>query len=303
MININNKKSKYILNLEQIKKSKSQLFNINLISYHKDYINKLNNNLDAEIDYYYKTLDILLNYTDDNNKEKYKLYINYCSIMNIDIIKDDKKINNINKCYNCNNIINNDYNNCYKCGLINNIIEFNNNKDDLKYNDEYLPNKTEYKKIVHLTDIINNINCFNVVDDAIIDLIKKEIKILQLEINNISINNIKYILKRLNITVYNDKIPYIYYKITGIKEDVINNKQLEDIKQLFNNIEKSYYKLYKNKKNMISYDFILYKIFIILDLKKYTKYLKLIKDKNLNDELNKIWFNICNHLNLKYVYH
>ena len=293
----NNRKTKYILTLEKLKRDKSLLFNVNLWEYHnnikfKDY--------DDELNYYNNVFDILLNY-DDNNNTKFKLYKLYCKILHIDINENNnKKKLNINKCSNCNINININLNICNHCGFIIKNIEYNN---DVNFNDDYINNKTKYKKCNHLQEFIKNINYEIIINDEIIERIKNEYKKHNINKDKININNLKIMIKKCNLTLYNENIIYIYYKLTDIKENILTIEQIDKIKDMFKKVEKSFYKLYNNRKNLISYEFILYKIFYLLGLNQYLKYFKIIKDKKLNNNLNDIWLNICKDLNIVYHYH
>ena len=149
------------------------------------------------------------------------MYNKYCLINNIKIdnkIDYNKKnnalagINNCNNCFYNTLIYNNNFLVCNRCGYIDNNIEL------INYNNiDYEKNKSFYKREHHLKELLDNLQCKNIVDDDIIEQVRKYIKILNIDIKELTFNNIKYCLKKLYFNKLYERIYYIHYKIIGKK--------------------------------------------------------------------------------------
>ena len=216
-------------------------------------------------------------------KNEKKNLSNICNICNI-----EKNIKQIDK-----TLI------CINCGDVNNII-FDSDKINIKENQEAL-----YKRSNHLCELLNQFQgkeSTEIPQNIIDDILKELKKIRFYDLNNIDSKILKKILKNLNYNKYYEHIPNIINKINGIQPPNIPRNIEEKIKLMFKQIQDPFTKYKpKNRKNLISYNYILHKIFQLIDMDEFLKYFPLLKSKEKLIEQDDIWKKICNELKWEFI--
>ena len=221
------------------------------------------------------------------------------------IIPIDKDI-----CENCNASIKgiepkDSYITCYGCGLSTTAI----------IDKEYIPTYREiqdidfvpyfsYQRINHFNDWLNSIQGKEniVIDSSIIQSIEKEIK--RLKIIDINHNTLRTVLKGLGLSKYYENISLLLNIINSGNPQItcLTRKQEDILREKFKVISRPYDKhIPPDRKNFLSYSFILRKLCILEGYDFMLKYIPLLKDLKKTNQQNAIWKLICNDLGWKYI--
>jgi len=304
------------------------------MGYYKEEVE--NNN---EIEYYEKTSYILFNYYDMIEKQSNIKTYKYKNKSIIDLfnpspsnIKEDDKIieksslvdeyltitnnNHIKKidececkdiCKNCSNpltcIQQDAIMICEICGFQEPLL-IEQNRPILKQSTKDTSHFS-YKRINHFREWCNQVqgkestDIPNEVFEKILNEIKKE-KIN--DTKNISYNKMREILKRLRINKYYEHINYIINRINGIPTPQFSPELEDKLCNMFRDIQAPFLKhCPKERKNFLSYSYVLYKFFQILELNEYLKFFQLLKSREKLYAQDQIWKKICEELNYKVI--
>ena len=301
----------------------------------KEEINNIKNF--DEVEYYEKTSYILFNYYDmiekqSNNSIKNNKFKNKSIIesFNLDIKKDDENENKVIEksslvdeylaITNNNHIRKIEYDNrelckncknpliclqhdaimiCNDCGFQEPLL-IEQNKPLLKQNTKDTSHFS-YKRINHFREWCNQVqgkestDIPNEVFEKILNEIKKE-KIA--DTRKITYNKMREILKRLRINKYYEHINYIINRINGIPTPQFSADLEEKLCSMFRDIQAPFLKhCPKDRKNFLSYSYVLYKFFQILGLNEYLKFFPLLKSREKLYAQDQIWKKICEELN------
>mgnify|MGYP001225793170 FL=1 len=280
-----------------------------------------------EIDYYKNTSEILFNYYDMlegesknnvttkktvldalNNKksenintDKSSLVEEYLSLTNNQYIK---KINNtdIEICKQCNKSLTCLQHEaimiCEFCGY-QELLLVEQNRPILKQNTKDTSHFS-YKRINHFREWCNQVQGKESTDipDEIFEKILNEIKKEKIiDTKTITYTKMREILKRLRINKYYEHINYILNRINGIPTPQFSPELEERLCIMFRDIQRPFLKhCPKDRKNFLSYSYVLYKFFQLLGLNEYLKYFPLLKSREKLYVQDQIWKNICEEL-------
>jgi hypothetical protein len=299
-----------------------------------------NNNFD-EIEYYENTSSILFNYYEmiekqsvtSSNKYKTKSILESFNLVTTEdkievedlktIEKSDlvdqylsitnkyhiKKINNDNNeiCCKCNIPLiclqHDAIMICSNCGY-QELLLVEQNRPILRQNNKDTSHFS-YKRINHFREWCNQVqgkestDIPNDVFEKILNEIKKE-KIM--DTKKITYTKMREILKRLRINKYYEHINYIINRINGIPTPQFSPELEEKLCSMFRDIQGPFLKhCPKDRKNFLSYSYVLYKFFQILGLNEYLKFFPLLKSREKLYVQDQIWKKICEELNYKVI--
>lgn len=237
-----------------------------------------------------------------NNNDKSKLVDEYLSIINNQHIKkidqDEIEIckvcNNSMVCYQHDAIMI-----CNHCGY-QELLLVEQNRPILKQNTKDTSHFS-YKRINHFREWCNQVQGKESTDipDEIFEKILNEIKKEKIfDTKTITYNKMREILKRLRINKYYEHINYIINRINGIPTPQFSPELEDKLCNMFRNIQVPFLKhCPKDRKNFLSYSYVLYKFFQILGLDEYLKYFPLLKSREKLYVQDQIWKKICEELN------
>jgi hypothetical protein len=170
---------------------------------------------------------------------------------------------------------------CYDCGLSVRVIQESN---ELSYKElqemDYRPQFT-YQKSTHLADWLRRFQAKEhkqipqeILDKVILEAHKQRVK----DLSTLSELQVKKFLKKLNLNDYYDNVISIINRINNRPPFVLTPEIEEKIKEMFQQIQEPFEK-YKdrNRKNMLSYSYLLHHFFLILGLPQFSKYFFLLK--------------------------
>jgi len=162
-----------------------------------------------------------------------------------------------------------------------------------------------YKRINHFREWCNQVQGKESTDipDEIFEKILTEIKKEKIvDLKTITYSKMRDILKRLRINKYYEHINYIINRINGIPTPQFSPELEEKLCNMFRSIQAPFLKhCPKDRKNFLSYSYVLYKFFQILGLKEYLKYFPLLKSREKLYVQDQIWKKICIDLNYEII--
>ena len=246
------------------------------------------------------------NNTKDNLIDKSSLVDKYMSIINKKYVRNVEE-EDIEICKNCKNpmtclqhdaiII------CNICGY-QELLLVEQNRPILKQNTKDTSHFS-YKRINHFREWCNQVQGKESTDipDEIFEKILTEIKKEKImDTKTITYNKMRDILKRLRINKYYEHINYIINRINGIPTPQFSQDLEDKLCNMFRNIQAPFLKhCPKDRKNFLSYSYVLYKFFQILGLNEYLKYFPLLKSREKLYVQDQIWKKICLELNYEII--
>jgi hypothetical protein len=192
---------------------------------------------------------------------------------------------------------------CSNCGY-QELLLVEQNRPILKQNTKDTSHFS-YKRINHFREWCNQVqgkestDIPNDIFEKILNEIKKE-KIM--DTKKITYSKMREILKRLRINKYYEHINYIINRINGIPTPQFSTELEEKLCSMFKDIQGPFLKhCPKDRKNFLSYSYVLYKFFQILGLNEYLKFFPLLKSREKLYVQDQIWKKICEELNYKVI--
>jgi hypothetical protein len=192
---------------------------------------------------------------------------------------------------------------CSNCGY-QELLLVEQNRPILKQNNKDTSHFS-YKRINHFREWCNQVqgkestDIPNDVFEKILNEIKKE-KIV--DTKKITYSKMREILKRLRINKYYEHINYIINRINGIPTPQFSPELEEKLCSMFRDIQGPFLKhCPKDRKNFLSYSYVLYKFFQILGLNEYLKFFPLLKSREKLYVQDQIWKKICEELDYKVI--
>ena len=242
----------------------------------------------------------------ENVIDKSSLVDKYMSIINKKYVRNVEE-EDIEICKNCKNqmtclqhdaiII------CNICGY-QELLLVEQNRPILKQNTKDTSHFS-YKRINHFREWCNQVQGKESTDipDEIFEKILTEIKKEKIiDAKTITYTKMRDILKRLRINKYYEHINYIINRINGIPTPQFSQELEDKLCNMFRNIQAPFLKhCPKDRKNFLSYSYVLYKFFQILGLNEYLKYFPLLKSREKLYVQDQIWKKICIELNYEII--
>jgi hypothetical protein len=192
---------------------------------------------------------------------------------------------------------------CPKCGsqeymLV--VSDFPSFRDPPKERNNYA-----YKKINHLNEILNQFQAkeSTIIPDEVMHEVICEIKKRRIQ-NIAELNEIgmREILKKLNKSKYYEHAAHILSRLNGNPPPTITPEIEEKIRAMFQEIQAPFL-LYcpDDRTNFLSYSYILYKFFELLELDEYKMYFPLLKSRDRLISHDLIWKKICDYLKWEFI--
>jgi len=285
-------------------------------------------------DYYLQNADIILEYYTSNDKcqqltytpadqntfvkylaptntdtgiSKKQLFEEYASRMKLHIGNVEQRQVITEHCHTC-NIARQEVSDegilvCPSCGseeylLI--VSDFPSFRDPPKERNNYA-----YKKINHLNEILSQFQAkeSTIIPDEVMNEVVLEVK--KRRISNIAElveKDIREILKKLNRSKYYEHAAHIVSRLNGNPPPTITPPIEEKIRTMFQEIQAPFL-LYcpDDRTNFLSYSYILFKFFELLELETYKSFFPLLKSRDRLIAHDEIWKKICEYLQWEFV--
>lgn len=128
----------------------------------------------------------------------------------------------------------------------------------------------------------------------------KKIKIKNLE--DITHAKVRGLLKKLRLNKYYEHVPYITNILSGIKPPNMPQELEEYLRIMFKDIQKPFDEnCPTERKNFLSYSYVLYKFCELLGEDDYLQYFPLLKSKEKLYQQDVIWKKICRDLKWEFI--
>ena len=160
-----------------------------------------------------------------------------------------------------------------------------------------------YKRINHFKEILAQFQGKETtqIPPEVIENIKLQIKKERINLEQITKNKTKEILKKLGYNKYYEHIPFIKDKL-GIKPPVMTPELEETLCNLFVEIQSPYSKCCPdNRVNFLNYYYTAYKLCELLGELEYLKEFPMLKDREKRIEQDTIWKKICDELDWEFI--
>ena len=160
-----------------------------------------------------------------------------------------------------------------------------------------------YKRINHFREILAQFQAkeSTQIPDKVIEDIKLQIKKERIELNQITNNKAKEIIKKLGYNKYYEHIPFIKDMI-GIKPPVMTPELEDTLCNLFIEIQAPYAKFCPDDRvNFLNYYYTVYKLCELLDQGQFLPYFPMLKDREKRIEQDVIWKKICDELDWEFI--
>ena len=291
-------------------------------------LNKEINSYDhaEEIDYYLNTGNLLNEYyskkeevqinteitvvdfmnKSKKNKKEDNLINNYMRVVDDTIIKDNftYDLENCPHCFgrlvlkNVDSLLI-----CEDCGYTDSIII---NSEKISYKDP--PRESSYfayKRINHFNEWLAQFQAKETTDipeevykGILVELKKNKF----INIQELSYKNMREILKKLKYNKYYEHIPHIINMINGKKAPILTRQYEEQLRNMFKEIQTPFMQhCPENRKNFLSYSYVLHKFCELLELDHLLIYFPLLKSREKLQQQDKIWLKICGTLMWEYI--
>jgi len=267
----------------------------------KELVNEINNikSKTEEIDYFFNTSEILNKYyCTEKNNENFDIVREYYNAINLSIpIKYIEKLNLSKNCKNCNGsdcLVEDEDLTCVLCGFVNDkyISKLLSHKESQE-NYSYVPGDLHYKRLDYFKQWLNQIQGKEQTDipDNVIDEIILQIKVERIkDISKMPNSLIKRLLKKTGNSKYYEHIPFIKYRITGIKPLSISIEIEEMFINMFSEVEKMWaYVKTEERSSFFSTPYILHKFSQLLGLNEYLIHFPLLKSREKLYKQDLMW--------------
>lgn len=159
-----------------------------------------------------------------------------------------------------------------------------------------------YKRINHFKEILAQFQGKETtqIPPDVIENIVLQIKKERIELEQITNNKTKEILKKLGYNKYYEHIPFIKDKL-GIKPPIMSPELEETLCNLFIELQSPYSKFCPDDRvNFLNYYYTAYKLCELLGEEKYLPLFPLLKDREKRIEQDNIWKKICEELDWEF---
>ena len=192
---------------------------------------------------------------------------------------------------------------CPKCGIVETII-VDSDKPSFKEPPKEMTSFC-YKRINHLNEFLAQFQAketTNIPEDVYNEIIMEIQKERITNMAKITPKKMRLILKKIHKNDYYEHVPYIINQLNGLPAPVIAPEIEEIIRGMFKAIQVPFEKYCPNKrKNFLSYNYVMYKFFELLELDEYLNCFQLLKSRTKLHQQDQIWKNICLDLNWQFI--
>jgi hypothetical protein len=137
-----------------------------------------------------------------------------------------------------------------------------------------------------------------VISQLRIEFKKQKIK----DLNEITHGKVRSLLKKLRLNKYYEHVPYIATVLNGINPPSMPQSLEDKLRLMFGQIQAPFKKhCPSDRKNFLSYSYVLYKLCELLSEDSYLVCFPLLKDKTKVYKHDQIWKKICEELRWEYI--
>lgn len=141
------------------------------------------------------------------------------------------------------------------------------------------------------------------IPEEVYDKILLEIKKQRItNMADISYDKVKEILKKLKINKYYEHIQHILNRLNGLPMPHLSPELEEKLRSMFKQIQTPFLKHSPpERKNFLSYSYVLHKFIQLLEKDEYLKHFILLKSRDKLFSQDRIWEKICKELGWQFI--
>jgi predicted nucleic acid-binding Zn-ribbon protein len=192
---------------------------------------------------------------------------------------------------------------CTECGMTEFILI---DSDRPSYKDP--PRESSYyayKRINHFNELLAQFQAKGSAEipQEILDQIIAELKKQRItDFKVIKYRQMREILRKLKMNRQYDHIPYIISRLNGSIAPVMDRETEEKLRHMFKEIQPSFQKhCPKNRRNFLSYSYVLYKFCELLELDEFLASFPLLKNRDKLYQQSKVWESICKEMGWEFI--
>lgn len=162
-----------------------------------------------------------------------------------------------------------------------------------------------YKRSNHFQEWLNQLQATEStnIPPEVIESLRSEFKKMKIKnVSEITHAKVRTLLKKLRMNRYYEHVPYIANILNGIPPMRMSVELQDRLKMMFNEIQAPFEKhCPENRKNFLSYAYVLYKFCELLSEDDYLKYFPLLKSREKLYVQDSIWKKICSELRWEFI--
>ena len=192
---------------------------------------------------------------------------------------------------------------CPECGMTEFILI---DSDRPSYKDP--PRESSYyayKRINHFNELLAQFQAKGSTDipQDVFDQIVAELKKQRItDFKNLKYRQMREVLRKLKMNRQYDHIPYIISRLNGSIAPVMDRETEEKLRHMFKELQPSFQKhCPKNRRNFLSYSYVLYKFCELLELDEFLSAFPLLKNRDKLYQQSKVWQLICGDMSWEYL--
>jgi hypothetical protein len=194
---------------------------------------------------------------------------------------------------------------CDSCGVIISCLI----SDELTYREEQESTEKivnySYKRENHFNEWLSQFQAqeMTTIPEEVMNQLRAELKKMKImKLEEITHAKIRGLLKKLRLNKYYEHVPYITNILNGIKAPNMPQELEERLRMMFKDIQKPFDdNCPTERKNFLSYSYVLYKFCELLGEDQYLRYFPLLKSKEKLYQQDVIWKKICSDLHWEYI--
>ena len=194
---------------------------------------------------------------------------------------------------------------CDNCGMIIATLI----SEELTYREEQETSEKivnySYKRENHFNEWLSQFQAQETtnIPQEVIDQLRTELKKIKIKVvEEITHARVRSLLKKLKLNKYYEHVPYITNILSGISPPKMPQELEERLRIMFKDIQKPFDdNCPSERKNFLSYSYVLYKFCELLSEDSYLKYFPLLKSKEKLYQQDIIWKKICEELRWEYI--
>jgi len=162
-----------------------------------------------------------------------------------------------------------------------------------------------YKRENHFNEWLSQFQAqeMTTIPDEVIEQLRSELKKMKIKnLEDITHAKIRGLLKKLRLNKFYEHVPYITNILNGIKPPNMSQELEENLRIMFKDIQKPFDdNCPTERKNFLSYSYVLYKFCELLSEDEYLQYFPLLKSKEKLYQQDVIWKRICRDLRWEFI--
>ncbi len=165
-----------------------------------------------------------------------------------------------------------------------------------------------YKRINHFNELLAQYQAKESTEipeeifEQILEELKKQRITNETQMKNLKPQKLREVLKKLKLNRLYDHIPHIINRLNRQNAPVMDRDTEEKLRHMFKEIQPSFQNhCPKNRRNFLSYSYVLYKFCELLELDDFLKSFPLLKNRDKLYAQDKVWELICKDMKWEFI--